>query len=55
LTLLADGDFVGEECVLLAEQQENGSFAIKALTRNGMAVTAALTALYSEQKKATAK
>jgi len=55
LTLLADGDFVGEECVLLAEQQENGSFAIKALTRNGTAVTAALTALYSKQKKATTK
>jgi len=55
LTLLADGDFIGEECVLLAEQQEDGSFAIKALTRSGTAVTAALTALYSEQKKATAQ
>jgi hypothetical protein len=51
LTLLADGDFVGEECVLLAEQQADGSFAIKALTRSGSAVSAALTALYSQQKK----
>lgn len=55
LTLLADGDFIGEECVLLAEQQEDGSFAIKALTRSGTAVTAALTALYSEQKKVAAQ
>ena len=51
LTLLADGDFVGDECVLLAEQQADGSFAIKALTRSGSAVSAALTALYSQQKK----
>lgn len=55
LTLLADGDFIGEECVLLAEQQADGSFAIKALTRSGTAITAALTALYSAQKKATAE
>lgn len=55
LTLLADGDFIGEECVLLAEQQADGSFAIKALTRSGTAVTAALTALYSAQKKTTAE
>jgi len=55
LTLLADGDFIGEDCVLLAEQQEDGSFAIKALTRSGTAVTAALTALYSEQKKVAAQ
>jgi hypothetical protein len=52
LTLLADGDFVGEDCVLLAEQQADGSFAIKALTRNSTALTAALSAVYSEQKKA---
>ena len=55
LALLADGDYLGEECVLLAEQQADGSFAIKALTRSGAALTAALTALYSEQKKATAQ
>lgn len=52
LTLLADGDYVGEECVLVAEQQADGSFAIKALTRNGTALTAALGAVYSERKKA---
>lgn len=52
LSLLADADFLGEECVLLAEQQADGSFFIKALTRSGSAVSAALTALYSAQKQA---
>lgn len=54
LAQLADADFVGGECVLLAEQQADGSFHIKALTRSGNAVNAALTALYSEQQKASA-
>ncbi len=54
LAELADADFVGNECVLLAEQQADGSYHIKALTRSGTAVKAALTALYSEQKKAAA-
>lgn len=54
LAELADADFVGGECVLLAEQQADGSFHIKALTRSGTAVNAALSALYSEQQKAAA-
>jgi hypothetical protein len=54
LAELADGDFVGSECVLLAEQQADGSFHIKALTRSGTAVNAALAALYSQQQKAAA-
>jgi hypothetical protein len=54
LAELADADFVGSECVLLAEQHADGSFHIKALTRSGTAVKAALTALYSEQQKAAA-
>ena len=54
LSELADADFVGSECVLLAEQQADGSFHIKALTRSGTAVKAALTALYSVQQKAAA-
>jgi hypothetical protein len=52
LSEFADADFVGSECVLLAEQQADGSFHIKALSRSGTAVNAALTALYGEQKKA---
>lgn len=47
----ADADFVGSECVLLAEQQSDGSFHIKALCRSGTAVNAAFTALYSELQK----
>ena len=52
LARYADGDFIGTECVLLAEQQADGSFHIKALTRGGTAVNAALAALYGEQHKA---
>jgi hypothetical protein len=54
LSLLADADFVGTECVLLAEQQADGSFHIKALNRSTTAVNAALAALYGEQQKAAA-
>lgn len=54
LAELADADFVGSECVLLAEQQTDGSFHIKALTRSGTAVNAALSALFSLQQKAAA-
>jgi len=50
LSLLADGDFVGDECVLIAEQQADGSFAIKALTRSSTALTAALSAVYGTFK-----
>lgn len=49
LTKLADGDFMGEECVLVAVQQADGSFAIKALTRSSSAVNAALQAVYGQQ------
>lgn len=54
LSEFSDAEFVGCECVLLAEQQSDGSFHIKALTRSGTAVNAALTALYSFQQKAAA-
>ena len=47
LTLQADADFVGEECLLLAEQQADGSFCVKHVVRNNAALTAALTSLYS--------
>ena len=54
LAKLADAEFIGSECVLLAEQQADGSFHIKSMTRSATAVTAALSALYSEQAKAAA-
>jgi hypothetical protein len=52
LSLLADGDFMGECCVLIAEQAANGSFVVRGFTRSGGAVNAAFAALYAEQKKA---
>lgn len=54
LVRFADADFIGMECVLLAEQQADGTFHIKALTRSATAVNAALAALYAEQMKAAA-
>ncbi len=52
LTLLADGDFLGECCVLVAEQAANGSFVVRGFTRADGAVNAAFAALYAAQKKA---
>lgn len=51
LSMLADADFVGQECVLVAEQQADGSFAVRALVR-GAAVTTALGQMYTELKAA---
>ncbi len=50
LSLLADAGFVGEDCVLIAEQQADGGFAIRALVRKEGAVNAAFTALYGDIK-----
>ena len=52
LSKLADGDFMGDECVFIAEQQADGSFAIKAFTRSAGAVNAALTSFYGQVKEA---
>ena len=52
LSLKADAEFVGEECLLLAEQQADGSFFINHVVRNSTALTAALTSLYSAQAAA---
>jgi hypothetical protein len=46
LEALADAGFVGTACVFLAEQQADGSFAIKALMRGSGVVNPALAALY---------
>jgi hypothetical protein len=47
LEALADAGFVGNACVLLAEQQADGSFAVKELLRSSGVVNAALAALYT--------
>jgi hypothetical protein len=52
LSMLADGDFIGECCVLVSEQAANGSFVVRGFTRAGGAVNAAFAALYAEQRKA---
>ena len=55
LSHLADADFVGEPCVLLAEQQADGSFGIQAVLRQDGLVKAAYAALYSAQKETLAR
>jgi hypothetical protein len=47
LEALADAEYVGTACVLLAEQQADGSFAVKQLMRGSGVVNAALAALYT--------
>lgn len=54
LSQLADADYMGECCVLIAEQQADGSYIIRGLTRSGGAVNAALAAMYAAQKTAAA-
>ncbi|BDT77885.1 hypothetical protein PKF023_16880 [Polynucleobacter yangtzensis] len=50
LSQLADAGYVGEDCVLIAEQMADGGFAIRALVRKDGAVNAAFTALYGDIK-----
>ena len=52
LSQLADGDFMGDCCLLIAEQNAEGAFVVRGFTRAGGAVNAAFAALYAEQKKA---
>ncbi len=52
LAQLADADYLGQECVLVAVQQADGSFAVKALTRSSIAITAALQSVYGQQVQA---
>ncbi len=55
LTQLADVQFVSSPCVLVAEQQADGSFAVKELLRSSGVVNAALAALYKAGTTATAE
>ena len=55
LSFVADADFMGEPCVLLAEQQADGSFGIHAVLRQDGLVKAAFAALYSVQRETQAK
>jgi hypothetical protein len=55
LSVEADPSFIGQACVLLAEQQADGSFNVRAVIRNQSAINAAYTALYAKQKAVTAQ
>lgn len=55
LSVEADPSYIGQACVLLAEQQADGSFHVRAVIRNQTALKAAYTALYAKQKEAHAK
>lgn len=50
LSMEADADYMGEACVLLAEQQPDGSFGIRCVLRSDSLVKAAFVALYAKQK-----
>jgi len=50
LSMEADADYMGEACVLLAEQQPDGSFGIRCVLRNDSVVNAAFVALYARQQ-----
>lgn len=52
LSFLASADYVGDACVLLAEQQADGSFGIKQVMRSAGVVNAAFVALYSKLAEA---
>lgn len=52
LSELGDSNHVGEECVLIAEEQADGSFAIKSIVRSATALNAALLSMYSENAEA---
>jgi hypothetical protein len=51
LSQVADAEFMGSPCVLLAEQMADGSFDIKAVVRSTSVVNAAYVALYGHQNK----
>lgn len=57
LGLHAEPDYMGQNCVLLAQQQADGGFAIRAVLRSNGTLNAAFTELYSKttNDKASAK
>ena len=50
LSEVANTDSIGDYCVLLAEQEADGSFTVKALVNAAGAVNAAFASLYQQQK-----
>jgi hypothetical protein len=54
LSEMTDAGFMGDDCILLARQNTDGSYAVRALLRSSGLVTAAYTALFAQQKQAKA-
>jgi len=54
LAEITDAGFMGEDCVLLARQNTDGTYAVRAVLRSSGLVSSAYTALYAQQKQAKA-
>lgn len=50
LSKLANPDLIGEHCLLVATQEADGSFTVRALVTANSAVNAAFTAIYQAEK-----
>jgi hypothetical protein len=55
LSHLADPDFIGEPCVLLAEQQADGTFGVFTVLRQPSLVNSAFAVLYAVQQEVSSK
>ena len=55
LSLLADGEFMDEDCVLLANQQPDGSFGIYTVLRSSGVMNAAYVATYAKAEEIEAQ
>lgn len=55
LSVEADPSYIGQACVLLAEQQADGSFHVREVIRNQSVLNAAYAALYTKQKTSIVK
>lgn len=55
LSLEANSDFIGNACILLAQQEASNSYTIRAVIRSQAAINAAYAALYSKEKEVQAQ
>lgn len=55
LSQVADANFMGEACVLIAEQQADGSFGVRAVLRQDGLIKTAYAYLYADQRETQAR
>ena len=55
LSHVADASFMGEACVLIAEQQADGSFGVRAVLRQDGLIKTAYAYLYADQRETQAR